>query len=143
MREAMSEPLDRERMEQSFKHCRFHQHLGFELEIMEKGKVRVWVRYSQELEQPMGLLHGGVFAAALDAATYYAAISHYGFSTKLPLTQEYKINLLSTAKQEDVYVEAVLLRAGRQVAVVEAKVYTASGTMVAAGMASFLIRNVT
>ena len=139
----MDEPIDRERMELSFRLCRFHQHLNFELEILEKGKVRVWVRYKPELDQAMGLLHGGVFAAALDAATYYAALSQYGFSDKLPLTQEYKINLLSTAKQEDVYVEAITLRAGRQVAVVEAKIYTASGSLVAAGMASFLVRSVT
>jgi uncharacterized protein (TIGR00369 family) len=137
----MDESIDRERMQLSFERCRFHQHLKLELEIIEKGKVRVWVRYAPELDQAMGLLHGGVFAAALDTATYYAALSHYGFSDKLPLTQEYKLNLLATAKQEDVYVDATLLRAGRHVAVVEAKIYTASGTLVAAGMASFLIRS--
>jgi uncharacterized protein (TIGR00369 family) len=85
----------------------------------------------------MGMLHGGVYAVLLDTATYFAALSHYGMvDGRLPLTQEYKINLLGSAKQEDVGAEAVLLRAGRTVAVAEAKIRTASGKLVAAGMAS-------
>ena len=95
--------------------------------------------YNRATCQGMGMLHGGVFACVLDSATYYAALSHYGLVDKLPLTQEYKINLLSTARQEDIYALAQLLRAGRTVAVAEAKLYTATGKLVAAGMASFLI----
>lgn len=124
----------------TFARCPFHLHLGFELEVVDQGKVNVWARYKPELDQAMGFLHGGVFASLLDAATYYAALSHYGASDRLPLTQEYKINLLSTAKEEDVCAYAEVLRAGRQVAVAEAKLRTASGKLVAAGMASFLIR---
>ena len=135
----MGEPVDFEYLHKTFELCPFHHHMSLELEVVEKGTVRVWVRYRPELDQAMGIFHGGVFAATLDAATYYAALSHYGRSGRLPLTQEYKINLMGTARQEDVVATATLLKAGRTVAVAEAKLHSASGKLLAAGMASFII----
>jgi acyl-CoA thioesterase len=134
--------VDTEFLQATFGMCAFHKHMGFELEVVSLGKVNVWVRYRAELDQAMGLLHGGVYAAAVDSATYYAALSHYGRTGTLPLTLEYKLNLLSTAKAEDLCATAEVLKAGRTVAVAEAKVRTASGKLVAVGIASFLIRQV-
>lgn len=124
----------------SFTRCDFHRLMGLELETIEPGRVRVWVRYKPELDQGMGIMHGGVYAVAMDAATYYAVLSHYGYKRPLPLTQEYKLNLVSSAKQEDIYADASLLHAGRTSAVAEAKIRSAAGKLLAAGMASFRIR---
>ncbi len=135
----MTEPVDSDYLYKTFALCPFHQHMSLELEVVEKGTVRVWVRYKPELNQAMGIFHGGVFAATLDAATYYAALSHYGRSGRLPLTQEYKINLLGSAREEDIVATATLLKAGRSVAVAEAKLHSAAGKLLAAGMASFII----
>ncbi len=139
----MSEPLDAEDaafLHATFKHCRFHLHLGFELVPVRRGKVEVVARYKPDLDQGMGFIHGGVYAALLDTATYYSALSHYGRSGRLPLTSEYKINLLSTARQQDVRAVAEVLKAGRTVAVAEAKLYAGDpGKLVAAGMASFIV----
>jgi uncharacterized protein (TIGR00369 family) len=104
----MTEPVDSDYLHKTFELCPFHRHMSLELEIVGKGAVRVWVRYKPELNQAMGIFHGGVFAAALDAATYYAALSHYGRSGRLPLTQEYKINLLGSYREEDIVVTATL-----------------------------------
>jgi len=131
--------VDERFLQETFRRCRFHQHMRLELEVIERGKVAVFVRHGPELDQAMGFLHGGVYAVALDTATYYAALSHYGRAGRLPLTQEYKINLIATAREEDLRAEAVLIKAGRRVAVAEAKIHTASGKLVAAGMASFLV----
>jgi uncharacterized protein (TIGR00369 family) len=130
---------DLEFLRKTFALCRFHRHLGFELKPLAKGRVEVIARYSADLDQGMGFLHGGVYASLLDTATYYAALSHYGRAGRLPLTQEYKVNLLSPAKQEDVTAVAEVVKTGRLVAVAEAKLRSASGKLVAVGMASFLI----
>lgn len=135
----MSEPVDFDYLKKTFELCPFHHHMSLELEVVAKGTVRVWVRYKPELDQAMGIFHGGVFAATLDTATYYAALSHYGRGGRLPLTQEYKINLMGTARQEDVVATATLLKAGRTVAVAEAKLHSESGKLLAAGMASFIV----
>jgi uncharacterized protein (TIGR00369 family) len=127
-------------LQESFKRCAFHSHMSLELEVVGAGEVKVRASHKPEHEQAMGYLHGGVLAVLLDTSTYYAALSHYGPSQKLPLTQEYKINLLSTVEKEDVIATATLLRAGRTVAVAEAKIHTASGKLVAVGLASLLVR---
>ena len=137
----MGNDVDEAFLQATFRHCPYHAHLGLELEVVGAGEVRVIARYKPELDQGMGVIHGGVYAALVDTSTYYAALSHYGASGSLPLTQEYKLNLLSTARQEDVVATATLLRAGRMVAVAEAKLHTASGKLVAAGMASLLVRS--
>jgi uncharacterized protein (TIGR00369 family) len=134
--------VDTEFLQATFGMCSFHKHMNFELEVISFGKVNVWARYRPELDQAMGLLHGGVYASAVDSATYYAVLSHYGRTGTLPLTQEYKVNLLSSAKAEDLCATAEVLKAGKTVAVAEAKVRTASGKLVAVGLASFLIRQV-
>lgn len=136
------EPLsdaDLEFLQQTFELCRFHKHLGLTLHPLERGHVEVTASYRGELDQAMGFIHGGVFAALLDTATYYAALSHYGSSGRLPLTQECKLNLLATARHEDLLADARLLKAGRSVAVAEAKIYGADRKLLAAGMASLLI----
>jgi uncharacterized protein (TIGR00369 family) len=134
--------VDTEFLQATFGMCAFHKHMGFELEVIGLGKVNVWARYRPELDQAMGLLHGGVYAAAVDSSTYYAALSHYGRSGTLPLTLEYKLNLLASAKAEDLCATAEVLKAGKRVAVAESKVRTASGKLVAVGLASFSIREV-
>jgi uncharacterized protein (TIGR00369 family) len=134
--------VDTEFLQATFGMCAFHKHMNFELEVISLGKVNVWARYRPELDQAMGLLHGGVYASAVDSATYYAVLSHYGRTGTLPLTQEYKVNLLSSAKAEDLCATAEVLKAGKTVAVAEAKVRTASRKVVAVGLASFLIRQV-
>ncbi len=124
----------------SFARCDFHRHMNLELEPIEPGRVRVWARHKPVFDQGMGIMHGGVYAVVMDAATYYAVLSHYGYQRPLPLTQEYKLNLVSSVVQEDIYADASLLHAGRSSAVAEAKIRSASGKLVAAGMASFRIR---
>ena len=86
----------------------------------------------------MGRVHGGVYAALLDAASYYAALSACPAGEDLPLTQEYKINLLASAKREDLLAESQLVKLGRRVVVVETKISTVAGVLVAIGLTSLV-----
>ncbi|MCC6558258.1 MAG: PaaI family thioesterase [Polyangiaceae bacterium] len=131
--------VDQEFLQSAFRSCPFHKHLDLELVVIGKGKVEVIVYYRPELDHAAGVLHGGVFGAALDTSTYYAALSHYGPTGRFPMTQEYKINLLSPARQENICAVAEVLKAGKTTAVAQAKIFAASGKLVAAGMASFII----
>jgi uncharacterized protein (TIGR00369 family) len=88
----------------------------------------------------MGMLHGGVYAALLDTASYYAALSKVHPSGRLPLTQEYKINLLASVSGEDLVADSRVLKAGKRMAVVETKIHSASDTLVAVGLTSLAIR---
>ncbi len=134
-------PYDDTFLQQTFKACRFHEFLHKSLEVVEAGWVRVRLSYFEDLDQAMGMLHGRVYAALLDTASYYAALSTYHQSGKLPLTQEYKINLLASVTGEDIIAESKILKAGKRLAVVETKIHSASGTLVAVGLTSLVIRS--
>lgn len=128
-------------LQQTFAACRFHNYLRKSLEVIEPGWVRVRLSYFEDLDQAMGMLHGGVYAALLDTASYYAALSTYQPAGKLPLTQEYKINLLASVEGEDLIAESRVLKAGKRLAVVETKIRSASDTLVAVGLTSLVIRS--
>ena len=134
-------PTDDDFLQQTFTACHFHRYLHKSLEVIEPGRVRVRLAYFEDLNQAMGMLHGGVYAALLDTASYYAALSAYGPSGKLPLTQEYKINLLASVEREDLIAESHVVKAGRRTAVVETKIRSASDKLVAIGLTSLQIRS--
>jgi uncharacterized protein (TIGR00369 family) len=138
---AKSPHVDDDILQQTFKACRFHGYLHKTLEVLEPGRVKVHLAYFDDLTQAMGMVHGGVYAALLDTASYYAALSAYGPSGKLPLTQEYKINLLNSVTEEDLIAESQVVKAGHRTAVVETKIRSASGTLVAIGLTSLQIRS--
>ncbi len=128
-------------LQQTFEACRFHSYLRKSLEVVEPGWVKVRLSYFEDLDQAMGMLHGGVYAALLDTASYYAALSAYQPAGKLPLTQEYKINLLASAQREDLVAESRVLKAGKRLAVVETKIHSASDVLVAVGLTSLVVRS--
>lgn len=126
-------------LQQAFKACRFHHFMHKSLEVVESGWVKVRLGYFEDLDQGMGMLHGGVYAALLDTASYFAAFSVYQPEGKIPLTQEYKINLLASARGEDLVADSQIVKAGKRLAVVETKIHTDSGKMVAMGLTSLVI----
>ena len=126
---------------QTFEACRFHRYMHKTLEVVEPGWVKVRLSYFEDLDQAMGMLHGGVYAALLDTSSYYAALSAYQSSGKLPLTQEYKINLLASAQGEALVAESKILKAGKRVAVVETRIHSESDVLVAVGLTSLVIRS--
>jgi uncharacterized protein (TIGR00369 family) len=136
-----SPEINHEFLQATFQACRFHNYMRKSLEVVEAGWVRVRLSYFEELDQAMGMLHGGVYAALLDTASYYAALSAYQSQGKLPLTQEYKINLLASVEREDLIAESKVLKAGKRLAVVETKIHSASDTLVAVGLTSLVIRS--
>jgi len=123
----------------TFQACPFHRLLRAELRLLEPGEVEVEIPWFADLDQAMGRLHGGVYAALLDTASYYAALSACGPSKKLPLTQEYKLNLLASVSGEALIGRSSVLKLGRRVAVVETRIRSASVDLAAVGLTSLVL----
>ena len=131
--------LDPGFLQATFAACNFHRYLRAELRPLEPGVVEVEIPWFPELDQAMGRIHGGVYAALLDTASYYSALSACGPVERLPLTQEYKLNLLASVKQEALVARARVLKLGRRVAVVETRISSASVELAATGLTSLVM----
>ena len=75
-----------------------------------------------ELLQQAGLFHGGVIAYLVDNSTTAAAATVLDRATRTVITAEYKINLVSPSVGDRLTCRAEVIRPGRLLTVVEAKV---------------------
>lgn len=99
----------------------FMQLVGAEVEAVDEGRCVLAVDRRDELLQQNGLIHGGVIAFLVDNATTAAAgtVVRPGH---VVLTAEYKLNLLAPARGDRIVCEATVIKPGRLLTVVEARV---------------------
>lgn len=96
-------------------------HFGFEIVVLQIGRVILRMRVGARHKQVHGVVHGGVLAALADTAGGFAT-----FTTCPPgartATIEMKINFLEGVDSGIVEAEAQVLRRGRHIAVVDCDV---------------------
>ena len=101
----------------------FTQLLGAQVVAVEPGVVVMAVGRRAELLQQNGLFHGGVAAYLIDNATTAAAATVIDRATRTVITAEYKINLVSPSVGDRLTCRAEVVKPGRSLTVVEAKVH--------------------
>lgn len=121
---------------------RFWQHLGIEVADVREGWARLRVPIRDDLRNAPGApVHGGVYAALVDAAvgcalsTVHEASSGGVGQTTLDLN----VTFLAAARGAEIFAEGTLLRRGRTVAFGDVRVTDADGTLVAVGRATYMI----
>jgi uncharacterized protein (TIGR00369 family) len=80
-----------------------------------------------EVLQQNGLFHGGVIAYLVDNSTTAAAGTMIDRSKRAVITAEYKINLVSPSTGDRLTCRAEVVKPGRSLTVVEAKVHCRTG----------------
>ena len=100
----------------------FTQLVGAEVVSVEPGVVVMAVNRRAELLQQNGLFHGGLIAYLVDNATTAAAATVIDRATRTVITAEYKINLVSPAVGDRLTCRAEVVKPGRSLTVVDAKV---------------------
>jgi uncharacterized protein (TIGR00369 family) len=101
----------------------FTRLVGAEVVSVEPGVVVMAVNRRPELLQQNGLFHGGVLAYLIDNATTAAAGTMIDRATRSVITGEYKINLIAPSTGDRLTCRAEVVKAGRTLTVVEAKVF--------------------
>jgi uncharacterized protein (TIGR00369 family) len=101
----------------------FMRHVGARVDHAAPGEVTLSVDRRDALLQHHGFFHGGVIAFLVDNATGAAAGSLLRDGRQTCLTAEYKINFVSPAKGERLSCTAVVVKPGKRLTVVEAKVH--------------------
>jgi uncharacterized protein (TIGR00369 family) len=101
----------------------FTRLVGAEVMSVEPGRVAMAVNRRPELLQQNGLFHGGVLAYLIDNATTAAAGTMIDRGKRSVITAEYKINLVAPSTGDRLTCRAAVVKPGRTLTVVEAKVF--------------------
>jgi len=110
-----------QRVRDSFDQQAFMKTLGATVSDVTPGAVELVMPFRQDLTQQNGFLHAGVTASLADSAAGYAAYTVMPPDSNV-LSIEFKHNLLSPAVGALFRARGQVLRAGRQIVVVQATV---------------------
>jgi uncharacterized protein (TIGR00369 family) len=105
----------------------FTRLIGAEVISVEPRAVVMAVDRRPELLQQNGLFHGGVIAYLIDNATTAAAATVIDRASRTVITAEYKINLVSPSLGDRLTCRAEVVKPGRLLTVVEARVTCRTG----------------
>lgn len=110
---------------------RFNKLLGICIEREDdQGCVASLVIHSDLWNSMEGIVHGGVTSTLADVAMGHGAAPHVN-GVQQCVTVESKINYLAPAKGSHLKAEANVLKKGKKIIVMEAKVFDEKGSLVA------------
>lgn len=101
----------------------FTRLVGAEVVSVEPGVVVMALDRRPEVLQQNGLFHGGTIAYLVDNASTAAAATVIERAKRTVITAEYKVNLVSPSLGDRLTCRAEVVKPGRLLTVVEAKVY--------------------
>ena len=112
--------------------------LGLELADVKKGWARVRLPFSKKLVHPLGIAHGGAVFSAADSAVAMALVGLVERDETFT-TVEMKINYLKPFAEGEITAEARIIHKGSKTALGDVEVRNGKGTMVAKGLATYMI----
>jgi len=123
------------RLSQILAQSPFYAKVGFELDSSGDGTARVLLRYDEGNTTAATALHGGAIAATLEASGAMAAWSSGDAdpSELIGRTLACDVSYIAGALGEDVFGEGRVLRRGKEIVYVEARVLNGDGKLLATG----------
>ena len=112
------------------------------IDKLEPGRT-VWrAKVDERFLNPAGLLQGGFLAAMLDSAMGASAVTAVGERRVSVANTEMKISFLRTVREHNILTcVATVLKPGRLISFVEAKVTNEAGELVATASSTYLIKD--
>ena len=116
----------------------FPTFMGLVLEEVRVDYCRMRLPFRDELEQPAGVVHGGVIATILDSVVVPAVGSPYPAEARFS-TVDMHVQYLSAAVQTDLLAEGWVVRRGRSVVFCESEVRAGDvgGTLIARSILTY------
>ncbi len=112
--------------------------LSMKIKELEWGTSTLEVDLGEKHLQPFGYVHGGAIASVIDAATFWAVFPQVKDGMGLT-TVEIKANFLAPAQKGKLLAKGQSIKIGRSLALAEAYVNSAGGTLIAHGTATMMI----
>lgn len=114
--------------------------VGIQLEEIRRDYARMSLPWRPELNQPQGLIHGGVVATLIDTVVVPAIGSAYQGPRRFA-TIEMSVRYLNTIRQENLVAEGWVTKRGSRVVFCEVEVRTASAVKVAVGNLIYILND--
>jgi len=118
----------------------FDELVGTEWVSDDPDDARVRVEVREELEQPVGLLHGGVYSTLVESICSRATALHVGREGKQAMGQSLEISFLRPVTGGTLTVDARARHRGRTTWVWEAEATDAEGRLCALARMTVVIR---
>ncbi|MEP9367482.1 PaaI family thioesterase [Xanthobacter sp. VNH20] len=118
-------PLDpqfEQRVRGSFARQPFMATIGARLGTVEPGRVEVILPFAEGLTQQHGYFHGGSIGAIADSAGGYAAFTLFPADSSV-VTVEYKVNIMSPGRGEQLIALGEVLKSGRTLTITRVDVF--------------------
>ena len=112
-------------------------HLGLKVIEIGRGRAVTEFPYKRELTRPGGMINGGMVCTAIDYTAGMAVLTVNDRDDQV--TAELKVNFLEPLKDGPFRVEAQVIRKGRTLAVVEAKVYDKNARLCAVALGTWYL----
>ena len=122
------------RWEQRF----FPNLVGLEFEDVRVDYARARIPFRTELNQPAGVVHGGVLATLIDTVVVPAIASAYELIPVM-LTIDMQIRYLGAVRETDVVAEGWITKRGKSIVFCQAEVRDGNGEPVAEGWMTYRV----
>lgn len=123
----------------AFDQTPYNQLLGVTVEEVRRDWACLRLAYSDKLNQPHGVVHGGALASVIDTAAALAVLSGIDKPPQKVLTLDFHLQYIGAVREEDVTVEARVRKRGRSIVFLTVDAHTVSGKEVAHGELSFFV----
>ena len=116
----------------------YFQLIGMRLTEMKSNYARVELTMDRDHCNPFGSIHGGVYAALIDTATYWSA--YYDMPEDTGFTSiDVSVNNLFSLREGKIVVEGKTIKSGRSLCIAEATAWTEEGKMLAFGTSKMML----
>jgi len=126
-----------ERMRTVIKTVPFAQLLGLEIVAASHGCATLRMEIRSEVTQNYGLLHGGAMASLIDTATAFAIVSQLTSPERFT-TVDLTVNYLRPITSGSATCEARVVRAGKSILTLSAKVHDDAGNLAAIAVSTYI-----
>ena len=117
----------------------FFELLSMKIIDVGPGFSVVEIELSQKHLQPFGFVHGGVFAAIVDAAAFWAVFYQIENQNAGATTVDVKLNYLAPAVSGKLIAKGRQIKLGKTLGYAEAEVSTESGKLLAHGTSTLIL----
>ena len=111
--------------------------ISLRIQELDWGEAQLAIEIENKHLQPFGVVHGGVYAALIDATAFWAVATQLEPNEGLTTT-EMKLNFLAPKQQGRLIGKGKTIKIGRTLCLGEASIEDEEGRLIAHGSAGFM-----